>query len=98
MDDEKDSLLGNDTFVLTPIPQDRELVGGKWVYTIKTGPDDQETYKARYVAMGYSQVPGVDFHETFAPTARMSSVRILIQHAVQNNMQVHIVSECPNRL
>ena len=89
MDDEMDSLVGNDTFVLTPIPQDREIVGSKWVYTIKTGPDDQETYKARYVAKGYFQVPAVDFHETFAPTARMSSVRILIQHAVQNNMQVH---------
>ena len=64
---------------------------GKWVYTIKSGPNNEETFKARYVAKGYSQIPGVDYHETFAPTARMSSVRMLMQHAVQNNMHVHLI-------
>lgn len=48
--------------------------GGKWIYTIKRGPTDEETFKARYVAKGYSQVPGIDFHETFPPTAKMNSV------------------------
>ena len=89
MDEEVDSLVGNETFTLVPPPQDREIVGEKWVYTVKTGPNNEETYKARYVAKGYSQIPGVDYHETFAPTARMSSVRVLMQHAVQNNMLVH---------
>jgi hypothetical protein len=84
-----DSLVSNETFTLTMVPPNREIVGGKWVYTIKSGPNNEETYKARYVAKGYSQVPGVDYHETFAPTARMSSVRVLIQHAVQNDMIVH---------
>lgn len=89
MDEEVESLLDNETFTLTQPPQNREIVGGKWVYTIKTGLNDEETYKARYVAKGYSQVPGVDYHETFAPTARMSSVRILMQYAVQNDRLVH---------
>jgi hypothetical protein len=78
MDEEFDSLVSNETFTLTMVPPNREIVGGKWVYTIKSGPNDEETYKARYVAKGYSQVPGVDYHETFAPTARMSSIRVLI--------------------
>ena len=89
MDEEINSLESNDTFTLTPPPPTRDVVGGKWVYTIKSGPNNEETYKARYVAKGYSQIPGVDYHETFAPTARMSSIRVLVQHAVQNSMIVH---------
>ena len=89
MDEEFNSLIENETFILTPIPQNRKIVGGKWVHTIKSGPNNEETFKARYVAKGYSQIPGFGYHETFAPTARMSSVRMLMQHAVQNNMHVH---------
>ena len=64
-------------------------MGGKWVYTVKTGPKKAETFKARYVAKGYSQVPGIDYHETFSATARTSSILVLLQHAVQNDMFVH---------
>ena len=38
---------------------------------------------------GYSQIAEIDYHETFAPKARMSSVRMLMQRAVQNNMIIH---------
>ena len=89
MDEEFNSLIENETFILTSVPQNREILGGKWVYTVKSGRNNEETFKARYVANGYSQIPGVDYHETFAPTARMSSVRMLMQHAIQNNMHVH---------
>ena len=89
MDDEIEALESNETFELVPPPKGREVVGGKWVYTVKTGPDKAETYKARYVAKGYSQIPGIDYHETFSPTARMSSIRVLLQQAIQNDMLVH---------
>ena len=89
MDDEIEALEGNETFELLPPPKGREVVGGKWVYTVKTGPDKAETYKARYVAKGYSQIPGIDYHETFSATARMSSIRVLLQQAIQNDMLVH---------
>ena len=89
MDDEIIALRENDTFELVPPPEDRNIVGGRWVYTVKTGPKKAETFKACYVAKGYSQVSGSDYHETFSPTARMSSIRVLLQHAVQNDMLVH---------
>jgi hypothetical protein len=90
---EVDSLVGNETFTRVPLSQ----VRGVWVYTVKTGPNNEETYKARYVAKSYSQISGVDYNEAFAPTAQMSSVCVLMQHAVQNNMLVHQMDQgCQN--
>jgi len=70
MDEEVKALWENETFELTLLPEGRTSVGGKWVYAIKPGPNGVEKYKARFVAKGYSQVPGVDYYETFSPTAR----------------------------
>ena len=53
------------------------------------GPNEKETHKAHYIAKGYSQIPGIDYQETFSPMARMSSIRILLQHAVQKDMLIH---------
>lgn len=50
------------------------------------GPD---SYKARYVAKGYDQVEGIDYFETFAPTANMTSLRTLMQIAAQHDLVVH---------
>jgi hypothetical protein len=56
---------------------------------LKLGPNNEEKYKARFVAKGYSQLPDVDYHETFSPTARITSIRTLMQLAVQHNLTVH---------
>lgn len=89
MQDELDALQDNETFELVPAPIDRQVVGGRWVYAVKICQNGEETHKARYVAKGYSQISEIDYQETFAPTARMSSIRILLQRAVQNDMIVH---------
>ena len=89
MSEELNALWNNETYELTPLPEGRTSVGGKWVYAVKLGPNGEEKYKARFVAKGYSQVPGIDYHETFSPTARISSVRMLMQLAVQEGMVVH---------
>ena len=59
------------------------------MYTIKEGSDGAKTYKARYVAKGKSQVKGVDYQETFAPTANLTSVRALLQIAAQHDLILH---------
>ena len=77
MDAEIKSLEVNNTFTLTKLPEDKKLVGGRWVYDIKGKPENP-IYKARYVAKGYSQVYGSDYFETFSPTPRMESIRVLM--------------------
>ena len=55
------------------------MVGGRWVYKIKTKVDGSvERYKARLVAKGFTQEYGIDYEETFALVAYLTSVRCLI--------------------
>lgn len=59
-------------------PPDRNVVGSRWVFKLKTSPTEPPLFKARLVAQGFSQVPGWDYEETFAPVMRLSSLRILV--------------------
>lgn len=93
MDDEIPSLRDNNTYELCSLPNNRCIVGGRWVYAIKEGLNGEEQYKARYVAKGYSQIEGVDYTDTFSPTVRMTSIRMLDYHDVYiclmcSNLQV----------
>ncbi|XP_063857145.1 uncharacterized protein LOC135098678 [Scylla paramamosain] len=67
----------------------RKAVGSRWVYDLKFNPNNETRYKARFVAKGYSQEAGIDYHETFSPTTRITSVRTLMQLAVQHDLVVH---------
>jgi hypothetical protein len=97
MENEIESLTENKTFEVTQLPEGRTSVGGRWVYSVKLGPEANEQFKARYVAKGYSQVEGVDYNDTFAPTARITSIRMLLQIAVQYDLIVHQM-DCKNCL
>ena len=89
MDDEMNSLRENQTYEIVPLPADKHVMGGRWVYTVKVEPGGKERYKARYVAQGFKQVEGSDYTETFAPTAKMSTVRMLMQISVNEDLIVH---------
>ncbi|KAK3881424.1 hypothetical protein Pcinc_014144 [Petrolisthes cinctipes] len=89
MKEEVNALNENDTYELVPLPEGKTVIGGKWVYAVKLGPNNTEKHKARYVAKGYSQVKDVDYGETFSPTARHTSIRMLMQLATQEGMKVH---------
>ena len=56
------------------IPENRRLIGNKWVFKIKR----DGTYRARLVALGYSQIPAVDYTDNFAPVAHDVSFRIAL--------------------
>ena len=64
--------------------KDKTAIGGKWVFAIK-GKGEDPICKAKYVARGFRQVEGIDLTETFSPTARMESIRMLVQIAIQND-------------
>ena len=77
--EELDSLISRSVWQLVPRPPNSNVVSCKWVY--KTKEDNQGNpvrYKARLVARGFTQVEGIDYEETFAPTAKFVTIRLII--------------------
>ena len=79
MQEELNQFARSEVWDLVPRPNDKNVVGTKWIFKNKL--DENGTIvrnKARLVAQGYSQIEGIDFEETFAPVARLESIRILL--------------------
>ena len=75
--EEFSSLHKNNTWELIDLSPGRKLVQRKWVLKTKFAADGSPLkYKARLVAKDYSQVHGIDYNETFAPVAKMDSIRL----------------------
>ena len=74
MDDKITTRQDNTIYKLTSLPEGRTPIGARWVYSVKNDPDGQETFKARFVDNGFSQIKEIDYQETFAPTARVTSI------------------------
>ncbi|KAA0025415.1 Retrovirus-related Pol polyprotein from transposon TNT 1-94 [Cucumis melo var. makuwa] len=79
MNDELQALEKTHTWDYVDLPSGKRPIDCKWIYKIKTHSGGTiERYKARLVVKGYSQEYGIDYEETFAPVARMTSVRSLL--------------------
>jgi hypothetical protein len=67
----------------------RKVVGSKWVFRIKRGPNGKiQKYKARVVAQGFTQIEGVDYDETFAPVAKFASLHVILAIAAEHDLEV----------
>ena len=67
-------------------PENRNIVNTKFVFDLKMKADGSiDRFKARLVAQGFTQVPNVDFQDTYAPVERLETFRLQLSYALQNN-------------
>jgi hypothetical protein len=89
MQEELNNFTRNEVWHLVPRPN-QNVVGTKWVFRNKQDEHGVVTRnKARLVAKGYSQVKCLDFGETYAPVARLESIRILLAYATYHCFKLY---------
>lgn len=90
MEAELEMINKNETWELVSRPENKKVIGVKWVYRTKYNADGSlNKHKARLVVKGYSQQYGEDFLETFAPVARLDTIKLLFALAAQKQWKVH---------
>ena len=84
------SLQENETWELVPLPPKRKLVQRKWIFRTKIAADGSNIkHKAILVSKVYSQVHGIDYTDTFAPVAKMDSIRLVLAMVASKGWEVH---------
>ena len=86
MNEELLALEANQTWNLVLAHEGAFVIGSKWIYSIKVHSDGSlDRYKARLVVQGYKPEYGIDYEETFAPVAKITTIRTLIYVAATHN-------------
>ncbi|CAI7888897.1 unnamed protein product [Closterium sp. NIES-53] len=91
MDAEMASWKSTGTYVDEVPPPGANIVSGMWIFRVKRPPGSPPVFKARYVACGFSQRQGVDFFQTFSPTPKMTTLRVLLHVAAQRDYELHLL-------
>ncbi|CAI7788010.1 unnamed protein product [Closterium sp. NIES-53] len=79
----------NGTYVEVVPPSRANIVDGMWIFRVKRPPGSPPAFKTRYVARGFSQRHGVDYFQTFSPTPKMTTLRVLLHAAAQRDYELH---------
>ncbi|GKA07871.1 retrovirus-related pol polyprotein from transposon TNT 1-94 [Tanacetum coccineum] len=89
MQEELNQFKTNDVWSLVPPPDNQTIIGTKWVFKNKLDENGViSRNKSRLVAQGYNQQEGIDFDETYAPVARLESIRILLAYACAHDFNL----------
>jgi hypothetical protein len=88
-DREMASHIKNTTFTIVPRPTDYNVVSTKFVWKLKNPHTDTPTYKARLVACGFFQIPGVDYDQTFSPVPKTTTVHFMFANAAGGKRAHH---------
>lgn len=84
------ALESNQTWEIVPRPVNKNIIDCKWLFKVKYTPEGFiDKYKARLVAKGFTQTIGVDYFETYAPVAKMTTVRVVLALAAKFNWHLH---------
>ncbi|KAJ9565370.1 hypothetical protein OSB04_001336 [Centaurea solstitialis] len=90
MDAEMAAIISNYTWDLVPKPSDVNIVGNRWLFRHKFDSNGRlERYKARLVAQGFSQQPGLDFDDTFSPVVKPATIRTVLSISISRNWPIH---------
>ncbi|CAI7886975.1 unnamed protein product [Closterium sp. NIES-53] len=89
MDADMASWKSTGTYVDEVPPPGANIVSGMWIFRVKRPPGSPPVFKARYVARGFSQREGVDYFQTFSPTPKMTTLRVLLHVAGERDYELH---------
>ena len=90
INDEFQSIIQNNTWMLTNLPAGNKAIGCKWVFRKKLKPDGSiDKYKARLVAKGFKEKKGIDYFDTYSHVSRITTIRTLIDLASMHNLVIH---------